>query len=130
MERLELSSRHRPKMLQEVFLALMALPRVELARARMGPVDAVRVARRLGTTRCSRPGNDRTRLQRAIRFVDYFTPSGPNCYRRALLEMALDAGAAAEPLMMGLRADGGPKSGHAWIGVGSMVGRYDAVISL
>ena len=30
--------------------------------------------------------------------------------------MALDAGAAAEPLRFGLREHGGPGSGHAWLG--------------
>jgi hypothetical protein len=50
-----------------------------------------------------------------IRFVDSLFPSGPNCYRRALVEIAMDAGAAAEPLHMGLLADGGLNSGHAWL---------------
>jgi hypothetical protein len=55
-------------------------------------------------------------LRRLIRAVDARMPGGPNCYRRALLEIGLDAGAAREPLKMGLHPHGGPKSGHAWLG--------------
>jgi hypothetical protein len=50
-----------------------------------------------------------------------------NCYRRALVEIAMDAGAATEPLHFGLRAGGGTNSGHAWLGAESDRGsRYDA----
>lgn len=41
-------------------------------------------------------------------------PGGPNCYRRVLLETALDAGAAKEKIVFGLRAGGTLRSGHAW----------------
>jgi hypothetical protein len=69
----------------------------------------------------------RTKLQRLIRFVDRLFPSGPNCYRRALIEIAMDAGAAAEPLHMGLQAEGGLNSGHAWLASSSDPSRsYDA----
>jgi hypothetical protein len=55
-------------------------------------------------------------LRRLIRGVDACLPGGGNCYRRALLEVALDPAAAAEPLHLGLREHGGPRSGHAWLG--------------
>jgi hypothetical protein len=58
----------------------------------------------------------RASLRRLIRIVDRCFPSGGNCYRRALIEVAMDASAAAEPLHMGIRSNGGPNSGHAWLG--------------
>ena len=58
----------------------------------------------------------RVMLRRLIGAVDARMPGGPNCYRRSLLELGLDAAAAREPLNMGLRPHGGPKSGHAWLG--------------
>jgi hypothetical protein len=51
-----------------------------------------------------------------IAVVDRWLPGEPSCYRRVLLEMTLDAGAAEETLHMGLRVPGGPRSGHAWLG--------------
>jgi hypothetical protein len=54
-------------------------------------------------------------LRRLIRAVDGHLPGGGNCYRRALIEMALDASSADEPLHFGLVRHGGPKSGHAWL---------------
>jgi hypothetical protein len=74
---------------------------------------------------------DRCGLRAAIGSVDALLPGGPNCYRRALLEMALDAAAALEPLHMGLDASGAPMSGHAWLRAEDRGNRsYDAVISL
>jgi hypothetical protein len=69
------------------------------------------------------------RLARAVRLVDRLFPSGPNCYRRALLEAALDAGAAHEPLMMGFRTVGGTCEGHAWLGSAEPQTAYDVVVS-
>jgi len=40
---------------------------------------------------------------------------GGNCYRRALLEMSLDRGAAQESLVLGLSVQGGRLDGHAWL---------------
>jgi hypothetical protein len=64
----------------------------------------------------ARAPEQRNTLRRVIRQIDARVPGGPNCYRRALLEMRLDAVAAREPLHLGLRAHGGPNSGHAWLG--------------
>jgi hypothetical protein len=74
-----------------------------------------------------RSPRERATLQSLIRLIDRAFPSGPNCYRRALVEMAVDAGAAVEPLHLGLAAEGGPNSGHAWLASSlDRGGRYDA----
>jgi hypothetical protein len=105
--------------------------RVDWARSRRGPQSLVTELRARGSRRGPRDTVARARLQRIIGFVDRCFPSGGNCYRRALMEIALDAGAAAEPLNLGLQAHGGPGSGHAWLadrrGVST---RYDAELSL
>ena len=44
----------------------------------------------------------RARLRRAIGWVDAVAPGGASCYRRVLLESALDAGAARETVVFGL----------------------------
>jgi hypothetical protein len=63
-----------------------------------------------------------------IRLVDRGFPGGGNCYRRALLEVALDPASALEPLHMAVREHGGPGSGHAWLGeVPDTNETYDAV---
>ena len=101
--------------------------RVEMDRARRGPKDLVPKLRARGATRPCRNEVERRRLQRTIGVVDRCFPLGGNCYRRALIEIAMDAGAAAEPLHMGLRADGGPNSGHAWLeSARGGAERYDA----
>jgi len=51
----------------------------------------------------------RARLRRAIGWVDACVPGGENCYRRVLLELALDAGAAEEAVVLGLDVG---KTGH------------------
>ena len=75
----------------------------------------------------------RQRLRRAIRLVDRlivpWQPEG-NCYRRALIELALDSGAAAEPLRIGLMATAAPRSGHAWLGAEDGPRTYDTTWSL
>jgi hypothetical protein len=88
---------------------------VDRRRKLLGPAALVGELRILGATRPARDFAARAQLRRAIALVDRLFPSGPNCYRRALVEIALDAGAAAEPLRMGIRKDGAPKSGHAWL---------------
>lgn len=45
--------------------------------------------------------------------VDAFASGGANCYRRVLLEAALDAGAAREDVVLGLNVG---RTGHAWLG--------------
>lgn len=75
----------------------------EVERQREGaPERAVSAMRALGR-RCERRGPvGRARLRRAIGWVDAVHPGGPSCYRRILLELALDAGAAGETVVFGL----------------------------
>lgn len=109
---------------------MCAAPRVEWSRRRLGPLGAAQKMRSKGTKIPARGTAERAWLQRAVHTVDRIFPGGPNCYRRALLEMALDSGAASEPLMMGFRIGGGPGSGHAWLASHPPAATYDAVISV
>jgi hypothetical protein len=115
----------------EAVRVLGLLPLVELPRRRVGLHGAVALARRLGAKRPERAPSDRALLKRVIGAIDRRVPGGANCVRRALLEMALDGGAARERMFAGFRAGGGPRSGHAWLesepGDGA---RYDAVIGI
>lgn len=102
------------------------LPAIEWRRRTEGPGSLVPWLRVRGRSAERRSPEERVRLRRWITLVDRLIPGPPNCYRRALLEIALDAGAAEEPLHMGLKVPGGPRSGHAWLGSdGTSVGNYD-----
>jgi hypothetical protein len=76
----------------------------ELERSRLsdGPETIVRDCRARGSREKERGPIGRARLRRAIGWVDALSPRGPNCFRRTLLELALDAGAAREKLVFGL----------------------------
>ncbi|HVM69583.1 MAG TPA: methyltransferase domain-containing protein [Gaiellaceae bacterium] len=101
----------RATLAREIARVLRALPRVERARRALGPGPALAQLRsRAASAPCRDPAG-RARLQNAIRHCDRLFPRGAGCYRRALLEVALDAGAAREPLHLGL--DG--REGHAWL---------------
>lgn len=100
----------------DVLKVIGVLPLVEWRRRRSGPLPTATSLRARGAGAPARNSDGRALLKKAIRFVDARLPGGPNCYRRALLEIALDAGAAREPLHFGLIAHGGPRSGHAWLG--------------
>lgn len=100
----------------------------ERSRLKRGPLEAVLRARKRGALRKRRSEIERRCLRRAIFWVDRFVPPGPNCYRRALIEISLDAGAAAEPLMMGFQSGGAAGSGHAWLPSSPPAKTYDAVI--
>ena len=117
--------------LAELTRVLLMLPQVELARRAEGPAPLVNRFRVLGRRRRTRSVAERKRLQRVIARVDACLPDRGNCYRRALLEIALDAGAAAEPFHMGLKASCAPLSGHAWVGTQATgESAYDAIIAL
>jgi hypothetical protein len=104
---------------------------VERARQVESFAPLVRRLRQRGCLQLQRNAWARSQLRRAIRIVDQLIPSGPNCYRRVLLEIALDSGAAAEPVYFGLRAAGGPRSGHAWLGGDRGPAKaYDAVFTV
>lgn len=101
------------RLLPELCRVLCVLLDVELGRMREGPEPLVQRLRR--RARRARGTKEREELQRVIRWVDAKMPGGPNCYRRVLLETRLDAGAARERIVFGLRKGGGRGSGHAWL---------------
>lgn len=100
--------------------------RIERRRLKEAPGSLLAEMRACGRSRTYRQPAARRRLQRAIRFVDRLFPSGPNCFRRALIEISMDAGAALEPVHFGLKSKGGPRSGHAWLASDRRAARYDA----
>jgi len=117
--------------LRELGRVLIALPGIEVARWSHGPAAFVPRLRPHGRGGGARTPEGRTLLQRVIAAVDARLPGEPNCYRRALLESSLDAGAAEEPLRMGLKLPGGPRSGHAWLGGSADADRgYDVRVEI
>src|SRR5690242_16482545 len=96
--------------LGEVIRVLAVAARIEEARLREGPEPLLRRLRAEGARIPPRDQAGRARLARAITSVDARFAGGSNCYRRVLLEVALDADAAARPVMFGLKAGGGPGS--------------------
>lgn len=80
------------------------LPLVMLAERlrHVSPRDAIATMRARGLTAKKRSLVGRARLRRAIGWVDAFAVGGESCYRRVLLELALDAGAAREAVVFGL----------------------------
>ena len=102
--------------LAELARVARALPLVEWGRRTRGPEPLVARLRDRGRRASRRSPEARADLRRVIAAVDRLLPGQPSCYRRALLEIGLDAGAAEEPLHLGLRVPGGPRSGHAWLG--------------
>lgn len=93
-----------------------ALPAVERGRRHEGPAVLVPRLRAEAAHAPERDHAGRARLRRAISWVDRLVPGGPNCLRRVLLEVALDRGAAREPIVIGLDRDGEVADGHAWLG--------------
>jgi hypothetical protein len=75
---------------------------IDRARKAESPRELVRAMRARGESKKARGPIGRARLRRAIGWVDALTPGGANCYRRVLLEIALDAGAARETVVFGL----------------------------
>ena len=115
----------------DFFRVLRAVPEVECGRFADGPAQLVWRMRARGRDARARNPDERRRLRRLISLVDRILPGAPSCYRRALLEMGLDAGAAKEPLHLGLRVPGGPRSGNAWLGMSSEpVGPYDVQLDI
>jgi hypothetical protein len=55
---------------------------------------------------------------------------GGNCYRRALLEVSLDRGAAAEPLLLGFDMISEKLAGHAWLADLDDKNRYHFAVRL
>lgn len=104
-----------PLLAREAARAFVALPSVEWRRRHEGPEPLLARYRDLGRIRRRRPDSERALLRSAIGFLDRLFPGGGNCYRRVLLEIALDAGAAEEPFVMGFRLTDAGNDGHAWL---------------
>jgi hypothetical protein len=115
----------------ELARVLGVLGEAEKSRKALGIEPAVAAMREHGARAVHRDPAGRLQLRRAIAWLDARMPGGGNCYRRVLLELALDSGAASEPVSVGVRARGGPGSGHAWLGprLGSAE-RYDLELTL
>jgi SAM-dependent methyltransferase len=111
----------------ETARVLTVLPRVERARRRSGPGPLAVEMRLIAKGAPHRDALGRARLRGTIAACDRILPPGAGCYRRALLEMALDAGAAGEPLVLGLRRHG---LGHAWVGGPDTEESFDWVVRL
>jgi hypothetical protein len=87
----------------EVMRAMSVVRTVDRGRAKETPEHVLAAMRACGVaTRWVRGPLGRARLRRAIGWVDALGPGGASCYRRILLESALDAGAARETVVFGL----------------------------
>jgi hypothetical protein len=99
----------------DLIRAWMIEPTVESCRLTTGPKPLISRLRAQGTTKASRTDAGRSRLRFAIALAERLRGRKPNCYRRVLMEIALDAGAAREPVFMGIRDGGGAGTGHAYL---------------
>jgi hypothetical protein len=99
----------------DLLRVVVLIPEAEVWRRYAGPRRCVAHFRRRGRACAVRSPDSRRRLRRVIRAIDGRLPDGGNCYRRALIEIALDPVSAGELLHFGLIRGGGRKSGHAWL---------------
>jgi hypothetical protein len=86
----------------EVLAVLGVVREAERRRRHDSPEAAVRAMRARGHGARRRGPVGRARLRRAIGWVDALYMGHPNCFRRTLVELGLDAGAADETLVFGL----------------------------
>jgi hypothetical protein len=86
----------------ELARVLRRVREIDERRQRDAPQRVLADLRASGATAKERGPIGRARLRRAIGWVDAMIPGGANCYRRILLELALDAGAARETVVFGL----------------------------
>jgi hypothetical protein len=93
----------------EVARVMALAPTAELLRRRASPEAAIARMRARGRDAEARGPLGRARLRDAIGWVDAALPGGGNCYRRTLIELGLDGGAAGEALVFGLDVG---KTGH------------------
>jgi hypothetical protein len=92
------------------------LREVERARWVEGPAALIERLRARGLTNAPRSPEARRRLFRVIHHMDRVMKGGPNCYRRSLARVALDAESAREPFVLGLNRTDASARGHAWVG--------------
>jgi len=118
----------RLSLVTDAIRVLARLPSVEGWRS-LGPDAATRLARGMGRLTRVRSPQGRARLCRAIGLVDRFF--GANCYRRVLLELALDREAVDDPIYLGLRGRDDSRLGHAWRGHDARLeAQYEAVFRI
>jgi hypothetical protein len=120
----------RLEMASNLLAALIVLPSMECRRREDGPEGAMTAARRVGQRQRMRSTLGRVNLRRVIGWTDRTLFREPNCYRRVLLEVALDSGAAREPVIMGFRAGGGPGTGHIWLKSDPPFVAYDVTVAI
>ena len=125
-----MARRDRASTVLELLRAIIVLPGVESTRRTVGFGRAVSAMRARGAHRLRRGSRQRIFLQRAIAWLDSRIPGGTNCYRRVLLELSLDAGAASEPVLIGLNPSGGPGSGHVWLASSTPPEHYEVKLAL
>ena len=113
-----------PLLSADLFRRLME---VERARTTSSPRVAVESARRRGRSALRRGPEGRAALKLLIARIDALFPGGPNCYRRSLLESALDRGAAEEKMYFALDVG---KTGHAWLESDPERQKFDVVFAV
>lgn len=87
----------------EIARVLRVVRDVDAKRSHESPEKVLATMRARGReTNQTRGPIGRARLRSAIGWIDAFAWGGSNCYRRVLLESALDAGAADEAVVFGL----------------------------
>jgi hypothetical protein len=96
------SPEHAESFAVEVARVLRAVRSVDEGRKNEPPRRLLAATRARGAIARARGPIGRARLRRAIGWVDALLPGGASCYRRILLEIALDAGAARETVVFGL----------------------------
>jgi len=89
-------------------------PVVERLRREQGAGLALGALRLNAPRRRRRTAAGREDLRRIIQVFDRIGAGRPNCFRRVLIEVALDEGAAQETICFGLRAGLTEESGHVW----------------
>jgi hypothetical protein len=107
-------------------------PGIDRSRLREGPKPLIERLRLQGLKRRTRGEAERSRLRYAIALAERLRGRKPNCYRRVLMEIAMDAGAAREPVFLALQSGGGAGSGHAYLASHADVtpSSYDAVFAM
>jgi len=97
--------------------AARLLREVDADRWNEGPAALVSRMRDRGAKALPRSPESRKRHESVVYRLDQVIAGGPNCYRRALVRLALDPEAAEEPFILGLNVPpaGSTPSGHAWV---------------
>jgi hypothetical protein len=97
-----LAAEHAEPFAKELARVVRLVRRVDERRRGEPPERVVAAMRARGREARTRGPVGRARLRRAVGWVDALSPGGASCYRRILLEIALDAGAACETIVFGL----------------------------